>query len=195
MQASSAQLHYTDVIMTTMASQITSLTVVYSIDHSGADQRKYQSSASVAFVWGIHQDRWIPAQRANNAKNVSIWWRHPKSKTVMYFVHYKIYYDFALFCLSSIIISSNFVLSIHTQPIFHQLCLIKTLHPTYALITNMMIIICNFNFCKQVLHSIHGLNVSIATGGESSRYRYSFVSMLVTCIYSKTYKLGNQYVT
>ena len=42
--------------MTTMGSQITSLTVVYSIVYSDADQRKHQSSASLAFVWGIH--RW-----------------------------------------------------------------------------------------------------------------------------------------
>ena len=56
MQAS----HYIDVIMTTMASQITSLTVVYSTVYSDADQRKHQSSASLAFVWGIHRDRWIP---------------------------------------------------------------------------------------------------------------------------------------
>ena len=46
--------------MTTMASQITSLTVVYSIVYSHANQRKHQSSASLAFVWGIHRDRWIP---------------------------------------------------------------------------------------------------------------------------------------
>ena len=52
--------HYIDVIMTTMASQITSRTVVYSTVFSDADQRKHQSSASVAFVWGIHRDRWIP---------------------------------------------------------------------------------------------------------------------------------------
>ena len=52
--------HYIDVIMTTMASQITSLTIVYSIVYSDADQRKHQSSASLAFVWGIHRDRWIP---------------------------------------------------------------------------------------------------------------------------------------
>ena len=49
-------IHYCDVIMGAMASQITSLTIVYSIVHSGADQRKHQSSASLAFVWGIH--RW-----------------------------------------------------------------------------------------------------------------------------------------
>ena len=41
--------------MTTMSSQITSLMVVYSIVYSGADQRKHQSSASLAFVRGIHR--------------------------------------------------------------------------------------------------------------------------------------------
>ena len=53
-------LHYNDVTMTTMASQITSLTVVYSTVYSDADQRKHQSSASLAFVGGIHRERWIP---------------------------------------------------------------------------------------------------------------------------------------
>ena len=48
--------HYGDVIMGVMASQITSLMIVYSTVYSGADQRKHQSSASLAFVWGIH--RW-----------------------------------------------------------------------------------------------------------------------------------------
>ena len=48
--------HYNDVIMGAMASQITSLTVIYSTVYSGADQRKHQSSASLAFVRGIH--RW-----------------------------------------------------------------------------------------------------------------------------------------
>ena len=52
--------HYNGVIMTTIASQITSLAVVYSTVYSEADQRKHQRSASVAFVWGIHRDRWIP---------------------------------------------------------------------------------------------------------------------------------------
>ena len=52
--------HYIDVIMTTMASQITSFTIVYSTVYSDADQRKHQSSASLAFVWGINRDRWIP---------------------------------------------------------------------------------------------------------------------------------------
>ena len=46
--------------MTMTASQITSLTVVYSTVYSDADQRKHESSAWLPFVWGIHRDRWIP---------------------------------------------------------------------------------------------------------------------------------------
>ena len=52
--------HYDDVIMNAIASQITSLMIVYSTVYSDADQSKHQSSASLAFVWGIHRDRWIP---------------------------------------------------------------------------------------------------------------------------------------
>ena len=47
-------LHYSDVIMSKM-SQITSLTIVHSTAYPSADQRKHQSSASLAFVRGIHQ--------------------------------------------------------------------------------------------------------------------------------------------
>ena len=46
--------------MGTMASQVTSLTIVYSTVYSGTDQTKHQSSASLAFVW----------------ENFSIWWCH-----------------------------------------------------------------------------------------------------------------------
>ena len=45
---------YCDVIMVAIASQITSLTIVYLIVYSDADQRKHHNSASLAFVWGIH---------------------------------------------------------------------------------------------------------------------------------------------
>ena len=47
--------HYDDVIMGTIASQITSLAIVYSTVYLGADQRKHQSSASLAFVRGFHR--------------------------------------------------------------------------------------------------------------------------------------------
>ena len=47
--------HNSDVIMSAMASQITSLTTVYRAVYSGTDQRKHQSSTFLALVRGIHQ--------------------------------------------------------------------------------------------------------------------------------------------
>ena len=49
------EFHYDDVIMSAIASQITSLTIVYSIVYSDADQWNRQSSTSLVFVWEIHQ--------------------------------------------------------------------------------------------------------------------------------------------
>ena len=49
-------LHYCDVIMSAIASQITSVSIVYSTACSDAYQRKHQSSASLVFVRGFH--RW-----------------------------------------------------------------------------------------------------------------------------------------
>ena len=51
--------------MGAIASQITSLTIVYLIVYLDADQRKHQSSPGE-----------FPAQMASKAENVSIWWRH-----------------------------------------------------------------------------------------------------------------------
>ena len=69
--------HYNDVIMSAIASQITRLTIVYSTAYSGPDQRKYQSSASLDFVRGIHR-RPVNSPHKGPVKreNVSIWWRH-----------------------------------------------------------------------------------------------------------------------
>ena len=47
--------HYNDIIKGAIASQMTSLKIVYSTVYSDADQRNYQSSASLAFVRGIHR--------------------------------------------------------------------------------------------------------------------------------------------
>ena len=76
--------HYSDVIMGAMASQITSLTIVYSTVYTSAGQGKHQSSTSLAFVL---PSRWpfagnspltgeFPAQMVSNVENVSIWWHH-----------------------------------------------------------------------------------------------------------------------
>ena len=50
--------HYCDGIMGAMASQITSLTIVYLTIHAGADQRKHQSSAPLSMEFT--GERWIP---------------------------------------------------------------------------------------------------------------------------------------
>ena len=61
--------HYCDVIMSAMASLITSLTILYSAIYSGADKRKHQSSASLVFVWGI--PRWL----GNSAHKGPVTWK------------------------------------------------------------------------------------------------------------------------
>ena len=55
--------------MSSMASQITSLTIVYSTVYSGVDERKHQSSSSLAFVReNSPVIDVLPAQRASNWK-------------------------------------------------------------------------------------------------------------------------------
>ena len=69
--------HYNEVIMTAMASQITSLTIAY----SSVDARRRLKKTSKLRVTGLCAGNSLvtgefPAQRASNAENVSIWWRH-----------------------------------------------------------------------------------------------------------------------
>ena len=54
-QTLTPRYHYCDVIMGAIASQTSSLAIVYSTIYSDADQRKHQSFASLAFVRGIHR--------------------------------------------------------------------------------------------------------------------------------------------
>ena len=68
--------HHDDVIMSAMASQITSLTIVYSTVYS----RRRSKKTSTLRVTGLCEGNSsvtgeFPAQRASNAENVSIWWR------------------------------------------------------------------------------------------------------------------------
>ena len=62
--------HYNGVIMNAMTSQITSLTIVY----SSFIQTKIKKTHQFPRQWPLCKD--FPAQRASNARLVSIWWRH-----------------------------------------------------------------------------------------------------------------------
>ena len=50
-------IHYSDVVMSAMTSQITGVSSVCPTVCSGADQRKHQRSASLAFVRGAHRSQ------------------------------------------------------------------------------------------------------------------------------------------
>ena len=56
----SCAVHHSDVIMSVMASQITSLTIVYSIVYWGADQWKHQAPRHWPLCGEFKSDRWIP---------------------------------------------------------------------------------------------------------------------------------------
>ena len=69
--------HYNDVIMSAMASQITSLTIVDSTVYSRRRSKK-TSKLRVTGLCAGNSPMTVkfPSQRASNAENVSIWWRH-----------------------------------------------------------------------------------------------------------------------
>ena len=71
-------IHYCDVIMSAMASQIICASSVYSTVCSGEDQRKHFWCENVPGLGvGISPVTGeFPAQWASNAGNVAIWWRH-----------------------------------------------------------------------------------------------------------------------
>ena len=75
-------VHYSDVVMSAMASQITGLIVCLNVC-SVADQRKHQSSMSLVFVSGIH--RWLvnsPHNGPVTRKMFSFGWRHHGMKII-----------------------------------------------------------------------------------------------------------------
>ena len=101
-------LHYDDVIMTMLASQITSLTVVYSIVYSGVNQRKHQSSASLAFVRAIHRGpvnfphKWPVTRKMFPFDDVIMWWLYVIAKetnrTNYMSVHKSMFAPLQMFC-------------------------------------------------------------------------------------------------
>ena len=74
-------LHYSDVIMGAMTSQITSLTIVYSTVYS---MRRSKKTSKLRVTGLCARNSPVtgefPAQMASNAENVSIWWRHHQNE-------------------------------------------------------------------------------------------------------------------
>ena len=69
--------HWNDVIMSAMASQITSLTTVYSTVYLWRRSKKTAKLRVTGFCAGNSPVTGeFPAQRDSDAENVSIWWRH-----------------------------------------------------------------------------------------------------------------------
>ena len=68
--------HYNDAIMSAMASQITSLTIVYSTIYSGADKKTPKLRVTDLCEGNSPVTGKFHAQRTSNAENISIWWRH-----------------------------------------------------------------------------------------------------------------------
>ena len=67
--------------MGTMASQITGISIVYSTVCLGKIKENIKALRHCP-LWGESiGDWWIPSQKASNAENVSIWWRHHETPT------------------------------------------------------------------------------------------------------------------
>ena len=70
-------IHYNDVIMSAMASRITTLATVYSTVYSRGRSKKTSKLRVTGLCEGNSPVTGeLSAQRASNAENVSIWWRH-----------------------------------------------------------------------------------------------------------------------
>ena len=68
--------HYNNVMMSAMASQINSLTVVYSTVYSRRRSKKALKLRVTGLCEGNSLTDEVPAQKSSNGENVSSWWRH-----------------------------------------------------------------------------------------------------------------------
>ena len=76
--------HYSDVIMDPMASQITSLTIVYSTVIQARSKKTSKLRVTGLCVGNSPVTGEFPVQMASNAENVSIWWHHHGRRTCMH---------------------------------------------------------------------------------------------------------------
>ena len=76
LQAVSWLNHYNDVIISAMASQITSVSIVCSTVGSGRSKKTSKLRVTGLYAGNSPVTGEFPAQRASNATIFSIWWRH-----------------------------------------------------------------------------------------------------------------------
>ena len=101
--------------MGVIASQITSLTIVYAIVYSGTDKRKHQSSASLVFVRGIHRGpvnspHKGPVTRKMFHRHLGKWGRKAACLRKMQHVFIVYLHVFVLFVLEYILCANSIVL-------------------------------------------------------------------------------------
>ena len=80
--------HYSDAIMGVMASQIISLTIVYSTVYSGTDKKTSKLRVTGLCEGNSPVTGEFPTQMASHAENTSIWWHHHKLSTIKTDFHY-----------------------------------------------------------------------------------------------------------
>ena len=104
---SAAGCHYNEVIMGSMAFQITSLTIVFSTGYSGADQRKHQSSASLAFCWPVNSPHKRPVTRNMFPFDDVITWKYLINDTKQIYIISKQYKFQYIACLKQIVYAKS----------------------------------------------------------------------------------------
>ena len=139
-QGSNTRGCHNDVVtMSLMVSEITSLTIVYSTVYSGADQRKHQSSASLAFVRGIHRgpvtrkmfpfDDVIMVGKNDRRQTAT---NHNKAQTVCRFSGYAVFVTASANVTWHLIIQRNLLSAniylIYHEPLWRRLSMLIQVH-------------------------------------------------------------------
>ena len=144
--------------MSSMASQITSLTIFSSIVYSGADQRKHQSSASLSFERGIH---WWPMNSQHKG---------PVTRKMFPF-------DYVILC------TNGLVKVVHAKVYLMQWLIVYTHICIY--VYQILSIICEylfflipwpFNLKMLYVLALHGVFLFQSVGSDSARI-YSLLQM------------------
>ena len=198
--------HYNDVIMGAIASQITSLTIVFSTVYLDTDQRKHQSSASLAFVRGIHR-------RPVNSPH-----KRPVTRKMFPFDDVIVYSTYSMPCLfidasviialmtvtqpyriwfhvSGIHVSGIHTLGVYVSYIHHISCIIYTLKlnitvymfdKTYCTSTrtfSLLLLICLFSYLLYHSNILHLYDNILLVGLYSCCYPsyFSTLSAAISC--------------